>query len=269
MKYLSGFLLILIIGAGPLPGTGAEIQDRLQDGTAGPEMVLIPGACFVMGSPRTEPGHELDEGRHEVCVEDFYLAKYELSFAEYQRFAEATGYDEPDDHGWGRGRLPVIEVSWFDAVAYVEWLSKQTGKQYRLPTEAEWEYAARAGTQTAYWWGEQATHDSANYGLDFCCGSYSEGADRWDYTAPVGSFAANPFGLYDTAGNVSEWVCSEYQFEYQGSETKCPNPGRAHAPVIRGGSWYHGPAGIRSAVRDGFPAHYRHVGLGFRPARSP
>jgi formylglycine-generating enzyme required for sulfatase activity len=181
-------------------------RDRLKDGSQGPEMVWIPAGSFRMGD--LQGGGSSDEKPiHRVSVSRFAIGKYEVTFAEYDKFAQATGRKKPYDEGWGRGNRPVINVSWYDATAYAEWLSKQTGQQYRLPTEAEWEYAARAGTTTKYWWGNTASHEYANYGAE-SWGPLAKGKDRWEYTAPVGSFAANPFGIYDTVGNVWEWTCS-------------------------------------------------------------
>ncbi|MCP3897296.1 SUMF1/EgtB/PvdO family nonheme iron enzyme, partial [Moraxella sp.] len=185
-------------------------RDRLKDGRLGPEMVRIPAGRFRMGD--IQGGGDGDEKPvHRVSVSEFAMGRYEVTFAEYDKFAQATGRKKPDDEGWGRGNRPVINVSWDDAVAYAKWLSQQTGKQYRLPTEAEWEYAARAGTETQYWWGNEIGQNRA---VCDACGS------RWDnkQTAPVGSFAANPFSLYDTVGNVWEWTCSEYEDKYSGKE---------------------------------------------------
>jgi len=223
-------------------------QDRLKYGSLGPEMVKIPAGRFRMGG-------------NDVSVSAFAMGKYEVTFAEYDKFAEATGREKPDDRGWGRGNRPVINVSWYDATAYAEWLSEETGKQYRLPTEAQWEYGARAGTETEYWWGNEIGTNRAN-----CdgCGS------RWDdkQTAPVGSFAPNPFGLYDTAGNVWEWTCSEYESRYSGKEQHCAtNINENKRLSLRGGSWGIDTAGMRSADRNDRRPAGRNGGVGFRLAR--
>ena len=240
----------------------AEI-DAFKDCDFCPEMVRIQGGCFQMGSPMTEKNRDDDERQHRVCVKDFAIGKYEVTFAEYERFAEATGqWVYAHDEGWGQGRRPVINENWQNAMDYASWLSRETGKRYRLPTEAEWEYAARAGTITAYWWGNEIGQNRAN-----CAGCGS----RWDgkQTAPVGSFDPNPFGLYDTVGNVYEWTCSKYTVNYDGSEQKCASRGdslrslRSH----RGGSWSNKPEHVRSAFRNwnglGTTARNR----GFRLAR--
>lgn len=246
----------------PLPFT--SFRDTLKDGTPGPEMVRLPPGSFTMGDADS-PGAD-EKPAHAVRIEHgFAIGKYEVTFAEYDRFAQATGWPLPGDQGWGRGSRPVIGVSWADAVAYTQWLSEQTGKRYRLPSEAEWEYAARAGTTTQYWWGNTVGNNNANCGE---CGS------QWDskQTAPVGSFSANPFGLYDTAGNVREWVQDCYHDSYAGApatgtpawEAGCQDGGRR---VIRGGSWSYGPAFVRAANRGGFNPDFRLLNLGFRLAQ--
>jgi formylglycine-generating enzyme required for sulfatase activity len=163
------------------------------------EMIEIKAGFFQMGNVAGR-GDKDERPVHDVKFQKtFKIGKHEVTFDEYDRFALATGKPLPYDQGWGRGRRPVIYVSWEDANAYTKWLSERTGKRYRLPTEAEWEHAARAATKTDYWWGNEMMKGIAN-----CDGCGSE----WDnkQTAPVGSFKPNPFGLYDTAGNVDEWV---------------------------------------------------------------
>jgi formylglycine-generating enzyme required for sulfatase activity len=211
----AGKLLIVLVGASVLlfgqqkssvswagqagMKPGEVFRDRLKNGSEGPEMVVIPPGKFRMGDIQGKYGKD-ELPVHQVNFQKAFAAsKYEITFAEYDEFAKATGRKLAEDEGWGRGRQPVIYVSWDDAVAYAKWLSEQTGKRYRLPTEAEWEYGARAGAETSYWWGNEVKQGLAN-----CrgCGS------RWDgkQPAPVGSFKPNPFGLYDTAGNVAERV---------------------------------------------------------------
>jgi formylglycine-generating enzyme required for sulfatase activity len=224
-------------------------RDVLKDGSLGPEMVWIPAGRFRMGDIQGD-GENNEEPVHWVSVDKCAMGRYEVTFAEYDKFAKATNRKKPDDEGWGRGNRPVINVSWYDAVAYTEWLSQQTGEQYRLPTEAEWEYAARAGTETKYWWGNTASHEYANYGKDNCCGGLAKGKDRWKYTSPVGSFEPNPFGLYDTVGNVWEWICSEYENKYKGKEKLCLSKSHASYRVLRGGSWVLTPSLTRAADRS-------------------
>ncbi|MCK5524949.1 MAG: SUMF1/EgtB/PvdO family nonheme iron enzyme [Thiomargarita sp.] len=232
-------------------------RDRLKDGGFGPEMVRIPAGRFQMGDIQGG-GYSDEKPVHKVSVSEFAMGRYEVTFAEYDKFAQATGREKPDDRGWGRGNRPVINVSWDDAVAYAEWLSEQTGKEYRLPTGAEWEYAARAGTESKYWWGNTASYEYANYGKDKCCDGLAKGKDRWKYTSPVGSFSANPFGFYDTVGNVWEWTCSEYESQYNGEEKRCTGENRR--PVIRGSTG-------RAAIRLLNSHDYRSSEVGFRLAR--
>jgi formylglycine-generating enzyme required for sulfatase activity len=233
---------------------GTIFRDSLADGSFGPEMVWIPAGSFRMGD--IQGGRINEQPVHRVSVDKFAMGKFEVTFAEYDKFAEATGRKKPDDRGWGRGNRPVINVSWHDATAYAKWLSDQTGKQYRLPTEAEWEYAARAGTETKYWWGNDIDKSKANYSRNL------------GKTSPVGSYAANQFGLYDTSGNVWEWICSEYEYKYKGKEKVCINKNSNKNPLLRGGSWYEVPSSLRAAYRyykfpDIYSFHY-----GFRLVRA-
>ncbi|HEW98674.1 MAG: hypothetical protein DRR16_24035 [Candidatus Parabeggiatoa sp. nov. 3] len=226
---------------------GKVFRDRLKDGSLGPEMVWIPEGRFKMGDIQGG-GYFNEKPVHWVSVKKFAMGRYEITFAEYDKFAKATSRKKPSDQGWGRGNRPVINVSWLDVTAYAKWLSKQTGQQYRLPTEAQWEYAARAGTKTKYWWGNDLGKNRA--ACDGCGAKW--GWDAKHMTAPVGSFAANPFGLYDTAGNVWEWTCSEYENRYKGKEMKCLSNNRANDNslfVLRGGSWLSDAVRMRSVDR--------------------
>jgi formylglycine-generating enzyme required for sulfatase activity len=231
--------------------------------TVKPDMVTIPAGKYMMGSPEDEPDRDANEHRQEVVIErPFLMGRYEVTFDEYEIFARVTGRIVPDDGGWGRGRRPVVNVSWGDAIAYAEWLSARTGHRYRLPTEAEWEYAARAGTATRYWWGDEMRSGMAN-----CNGCGGSGEHS---TAPVGSFPANAFGLHDTAGNVWEWTCSPYAGRYAGLERQCfdeDEHGQRSLRTIRGGSWKYGPPWARSANRSMNAPALRSDNLGFRLVR--
>ncbi len=223
-----------------------------------PEMVVIPAGSFMMGGLIETPVHR-------VRVKAFAIGKYEVTFAEYDACVAAGGCNghRPKDEGWGRGRRPVINVSWNHAKAYVSWLSRKTGKRYRLPSEAEWEYAARAGTTTAYHWGDGIGRNNANCGG---CGS------RWDNrrTAPVGSFRPNRFGLHDVLGNLTEWVEDCWHPNYSGA----PSDGRAWTSagcgkrIFRGGTFGSKPLTIRSASRFGYDPALRGSIAGFRVART-
>lgn len=225
-----------------------------------PKMVRIPPGKFLMGSPENEAGRWDAEGpQHEVTISNaFEIGKYPVTFDEYDLFAKATKRKLPNDQGWGRSQRPVINVSWHDAQDYVKWLSGQTGKPYRLPTEAEWEYAARANTQTRYWWGDDIDTNNAVYNTT--------------QTEPVGSFKANAFGLYDTAGNVWEWVQDCWHENYNnapkdGSAWLEVNGGNCDRRVVRGGSWDNDPRLLRSAYRNWGSTDYAIYFLGFRIAR--
>jgi formylglycine-generating enzyme required for sulfatase activity len=234
-------------------------RDRLKDGSLGPKMVWIKGGSFRMGD--IQGGGDSDEKPvHSVSVRRFAMERYEVTFAEYDKFAEATGRKKPNDRGWGRGNRPVINVSWDDATAYANWLSQQTGHTYRLPTEAQWEYAARAGTTTKYWWGNNIGSNKAN-----CYGNYC--GDKFRYTAPVGSFSPNPFGLYDTVGNVWEWTCSEYENRYNGKESKCIRQNSGSLRALRGGAWSFKPRYVRAAFRLRDSRDDRYVTVGLRLSR--
>jgi formylglycine-generating enzyme required for sulfatase activity len=231
---------------------GKVFQDRLKDGSLGPKMVVIPAGSFRMGDIQGG-GDDDEQPVHRVSVGKFAMGVYEVTFAEYDKFAEADGRTKPDDRGWGRGNRPVINVSWNDATAYTKWLSNQTGKKYRLPTEAEWEYAARAGTETKYWWGNEIDESKANYDWNL------------SKTSPVGNYKANQFGLYDTVGNVWEWTCSEYEGKYNGKEKQCVTT--ANRLSLRGGSWDDDAWFVRSAYRVRLTPTDRIFVVGFRVSR--
>ena len=228
-----------------------------------PEMVVIPAGRFWMGCVSGRDCDDSEQPVHEVRVESFELGKYEVTFEEYDRFTAATGRERANDRGWGRGRRPVINVSWTDAVAYTRWLSEQTGERYRLPTAAEWEYAARAGAVTKYSWGNEIGSNLANCNG---CGS------QWDkeQTAPVGSFGPNRWGLHDLHGNVWEWVQDCWNESYQGAPTNGSawESGDCSQRVLRGGSWDFNPRYLRSAYRVGYTAASRYLNSGFRVART-
>jgi len=198
---------------------------------------------------------------HTVCVNGFWMGKYEVTFAQYDRFCEETGREKPDDEGWGRGNRPVIKVNWHDAQAFAKWLSKKTGYKFRLPTEAEWEYACRSGGKKVKYGTSTGdlSHDLANYWG-------KGGRDKWEYTAPVGSFPPNELGIYDMCGNVWEWCEDVYSSDAYKHHNR-NNPiytGRGSCRVIRGGSWPHGPGSLRCVDRgDSLPSD-RHFGVGFR-----
>ena len=224
-----------------------------------PEMVVIPVGSFQMGS---NDGDDVENPVHPVRLKSFAIGRYEVTFDEYDQFAEALGKLKPDDNDWGRGKRPVINVSWEDAVAYALWLSTATGKHYRLPTEAEWEYAARAGTTSDYYW------DGQGEAKDFAW--FYENSEA--KTQPVGKKKPNAFGLYDMSGNVWEWVQDCWHDSYDkaprdGSAWQEPDNGDCPRRVVRGGSWFYRPAGLRSANRSWGSPDYRGTIIGFRLAQ--
>ncbi|NBC33652.1 MAG: SUMF1/EgtB/PvdO family nonheme iron enzyme [Alphaproteobacteria bacterium] len=221
-----------------------------------PEMVPLPAGQFMMGSEE----YDDEKPPHKVTIGNrFAVGRYPVTFAEYDRFVAATGANAPNDEGWGRERRPVITVSWEDAQAYVAWLSRETGKPYRLLSEAEWEYACRAGTTTTYSWTDDITPERANYN--------DSGHDK---TMPVGSYPANPWGLYDMHGNVWEWVEDRWHDSYEGApdDGSAWTTGDSGARVLRGGSWVNNPEYLRSAIRSRDAPGVRNLDAGFRVART-
>lgn len=232
----------------------------LQDAPYAPELVVIPAGEFWMGSGEGERGSSDDERpRHRVTLASFALGRFPVTFGEYDYHCDEMGWDSVLDNDWGRGKHPVINVYWNDTLRYSDWLSDKTGKLYRLPSEAEWEYACRAGTTTPYWWGDRSEPGrSGNY--SFFVGGTTE----------VGRYPPNPFGLYDMSGNVREWVddvwCDNYMsVPRDGSSNKEGNAGRR---VVRGGSWGDDPSDVRSASRDSYTKGYGYIYHGFRVART-
>ena len=241
---------------------GSTFRDVLRSGGEGPEMVVIPAGRFLMGCLSDDDScvdRELPV-REVTIAAPFALSVYEVTFDDYDRFTDSGTVG---DAGWGRARRPVINVRWTMARAYVAWLSEQTGEEYRLPTEAEWEYAARAGATTQYAWGNAIGTNLAN-----CkeCGS------EWDgrRTAPVGSFAPNAYGLHDMHGNVLEWVEDCVNDSYFGA----PTDGRAWlrgdcaSRIARGGAWNYASKFARAGFRFTIPAGFYLDYVGFRVART-
>ena len=258
----------------PAPASGANSSavagagQVFKDCAECPEMVVIPAGRFLMGSPVSEAGRNADEGPQRwVDVPRFAMGRFEVT----QRQWEAVMGSNPSHFRACGPDCPVENVSWNDAHDFVRRLSQRTGQSYRLPSEAEWEYAARVGSTTAYPWGERASRDHANHGADNCCSGRAEGRDRWVETAPVGQFPANAFGLHDMHGNISEWVQDVWHDSYAGA----PSDGSAWLTggnqtrrVLRGGSWDNSPRDLRSADRFGGAPDYRYIDAGFRIART-
>lgn len=258
-----------------------------------PEMVRIESGCFAMGSAPSEAGRDDNEPRHPVCVEAFSISRYEVTRGQYAVFVSESGRETPDhcqtysDGGWrslaGRSwrdpgyaqsdEHPVACVSRDDALAYAEWLSEREGRRYRLPTESEWEYAARAGSTTARPWGNDAGRACVwgNVGDRALRRHYRNWSwtthpcdDGHAHTAPVGSYRVSLYGVHDMAGNVWEWTCSSYAPAYRGAQSHCT--ARDRNGVVRGGSWSNSPRWVRSAARFENRADARFDLVGFRLA---
>ena len=249
-------------------------EDRqMSENVVPPEMVIIPAGSFLMGSPDSEPRRMKYEGpQHRVTIRPFALARTQVTFAQYDVFATATGRERPGDYDMGRAERPVIWVSWDDAVAYCRWLGKHTGKHYRLPTEAEWEYACRAGTVTPFNTGDCIDTYLANYD-----GTYYDN-DRFGgrtgvylkKTEPVASYPPNPWGLHDMHGNVLEWTEDCWNDNYEGapSDGSAWRHGDCERRVQRGGAYLFNAGAQRSADRLRMPHAESCCYSGFRVART-
>jgi formylglycine-generating enzyme required for sulfatase activity len=256
--------------------TSITTRDSLQKGSQIPEMVQIPAGRFRMGNTQGQ-GDDDEQPVHWVSIKRFAMSRYEVTFAQYDNFAQATGRKKPNDEGWGRGNQPVINVSQEDATAYAQWLTQQSGQKYRLPTEAEWEYAARAKTKTVRYWGNDPDQ-ACDYANVWDKTSQKENpnwkwtahncADGYAHTAPVGRFKPNAFGLFDMLGNVWEWVCSEYEETYSGKEQSCVKGNNLDSLyIVRGGSWSVGPRLVRAALRGRDVPGNSSYHVGFRIVR--
>jgi formylglycine-generating enzyme required for sulfatase activity len=234
-----------------------------------PQMVIIPAGEFTMGSPPSEQ-YRGAEAQHRVTIAyPFAVSKFEITFEQWDACVkDGGGGYRPDDQGWGRGKRPVMNISWENAKTYVAWLSQKTAKAYRLLSESEWEYAARAGTTTPFSYGSRLTPGAANYngGVE---GAAPSKLNR-QKTVPIGSFPANAFGLNDMQGNVSEWVEDCWHDEY---DEKAPTDGSAwldgdcNGRVVRGGSWEDSEGELRSAARTGGAKNDQFYTDGLRIAR--
>ncbi len=261
-------------------GGGLKPGESFRDLDAGPEMVVVPAGKFLMGSSdsaiaaltKAHGDYFKDEApQHEVTIpRPFAVGRYAVTFDEWDAAVAAGSVSyKPADQGWGRGRRPVINVSWDDAQAYIKWLSSKTGQTYRLLSEAEWEYCCRAGTTTHFWWGDEISTEQANYNGNYTFGKGSKGEYR-QKTVPVDSFQPNPWGLYQVHGNVWEWCADCWNDNYHNA----PTDGSAWATgdcgrrVLRGGSWFNYPQHLRAAYRYRYLAGYRDGNCGFRVART-
>jgi formylglycine-generating enzyme required for sulfatase activity len=255
----------------PAPSKSAEPKDTFRDCPECPEMVVVPAGSFMMGSPESEAERRIDEGpqRKATIERPFAVGKYEVTFAEWDACVAAGACKHnPRDQGWGRGTRPVINVSWDDiGKEYLPWLSRKTGKSYRLLTEMEWEYAARAGTTTPFSTGRTITTDQANFNGNYIYRGSTKGQNRRK-SVEVGSFQPNAFGLHDMHANVWEWVDDCYKDSYAGAPTAGSASVSGCSRVLRGGSWSNGPGDLRSANRRRELSDTRNSLFGFRVGRT-
>jgi Uncharacterized conserved protein len=238
-----------------------EFQDTLKDRGMGPVMIWIPAGSFLMGSPGTSISNE-ERPQHRVKVKRFAISKYEITFADYDKYVAATGHSAPDDLYMEHMTTPVFLVKWDDAYNYAKWLSQQTGQKYRLPSEAEWEYAASGGQNSPFWWGFSEEPGKAHC---FTCDS------KFDPRKPtkIGAFPQNQFGLHDTAGNVAEWVYDCWHDNYTGApaDGSVWEGGGCSQRIARGGSYISPQQSIRTAKRDKFKSDSGYDHIGFRLVR--
>ncbi len=250
-------------------------ETPITDQVTGMELVFIKGGCYDMGDSAGD-GDSNERPVHEVCVNDFYMGKYDVTNEQFRKFRPDHNSGSFEGLSLNGNKQPAVFVSWYDAVDFAKWLSEKTGQTYRLPTEAEWEYAARGGTKTKYFWGNNP---------DDAC-KYANVADltakkRWNkwtafycddkflVSSPVGSFQPNGYGLYDMLGNVWQWCEDVYN---SSAYTRLPknNPvyeGSGEYHVERGGGWSNGPLGVRVSHRVSLTPEFGHHALGFRLVR--
>jgi formylglycine-generating enzyme required for sulfatase activity len=258
-------ILLLAAAAAGVRGTVAQPADApkpgevFRDCTDCAEMVVVPSGDFEMGGgdlPFEKPQHKVS------LANPFAIGRNEITFDEWDLCYSAGGCKHrPDDHGWGRGKQPVIDVSWDDAKGFLAWLSRTTGKTYRLPSEAEWEYAARAGTLTPFWWGRDVGKGNAN--CEGCAGGPTA------RTMPSRSFRPNAFGLYDTSGNAAEWVedCWNETYRNAPRDGSAWTSGDCQLRVLRGGSFTSKPNAVHSTSRFRYDHDVRYYANGFRAVR--
>lgn len=279
----AALLVLMLLAGGCAP---SHLRNRgsgtFRDCPTCEPMRVIPAGQFLMGSPENEPGRQPSEGpRHRVSIASaFAIGIHDVTVAEYRHFVEATAYAprnrrcdwrHPTAHGKPMKQTPedpVVCVSWNDARAYAKWLSHASGHTYRLPTEAEWEYAARAGSTSARPWGPDSDPNRANIGTQTCCGPRVSGGDRWAYTSPVGSFPPNAFGLFDMIGDVWQWTLDCGSADYSRPAAPPSDRMACATHVVRGGGWFHPPEMARSAARAADDSNLRAADIGFRVVRA-
>ena len=242
------------------------LQDTLKNGSLGPKLAIIPAGTGVVGGEELIPFKNHSPQHKVISTQEYAMGVAEITFAEYDAFCKSTFTHCPDDNGWGREDQPVINVSWLDAMDYTEWLSEQTNQIYRLPSEAEWEYAARGGTSTNYWWGDEYIQ-----GIDHCdrdLGGCPEGTEI-SKPGPAGRFKANSFGLFDVTSNLLEWVldcyCSDHRRATNTMEARLD--GNCGEKIFKGSSWLTAQPYVHIFTREGINSDYKSREIGFRVLR--
>lgn len=257
-RYFLSSLLVLVCLSGCASLTFTKPTPDYIEPTTGMEFVFVEGGQFMMGDSFGD-GNKSELPVHQVTLDGFAVGMHEVTFDQYDKFCDATGIEKPSDEEWGRGNRPVINVSWHDANAFAEWLSKQNKQKFNLPSEAQWEYFARAGTTGRYWMGNKIGKNAAQ--CDNCINKFEP-----KQTVPVGSFRPNPWGIYDTAGNVNEWCQDNRHKNYQGAPDDS-SPwlnGSNRRARYRGGSWSTDANWLRSASRDYEGKNQKYNDIGFR-----
>lgn len=238
--------------------------DKLSDGTSGPQLSVIPAGKGIAGEEYTTSTGYLGPQRSIQNSKAFATTRAEITFAQYDKFANATNRALPDDRGWGRGDMPVINVSWMDATAYAKWLTDQTNQYYRLPSETEWEYAARAGSKTVYWWGDHYIQSKEHCDRDIGgCTAGTEAAQPW----ASGRYNANRYGLYDVTSNVAEWVLDCDDEKTRLNDTTPVKTGNCENRIVKGGSYSDRAHNTRLSARDALSIDAKYPSVGFRLVR--
>lgn len=246
----------------------ARQEELLKYGIRESDWLVICEGDYLMGSPEMEKDRFSNEQQHEVHVERFEMLKTPITFEMFDIFCDDVRQARPVDEKWGRENRPVINITYWGAMEYCHWLSKRTGENIRLPTEAEWEFACRAGTTTPFWNGETIGTDQANFDGSYTYNGSEKGVTLGK-TTPVDTFEPNPWGLYDMHGNVWEWCASIFDDEYKGLELEDAgySVDDIGTRVVRGGSWHNVPGGLRSASRNKLRPSYHYLRVGFRVVR--
>jgi formylglycine-generating enzyme required for sulfatase activity len=246
--------------------TPVYFQDILQVGSQGPKLAIIPKGVGVVGGANFR-SFQNQSPQHKVILDhEFAMGVAEVTFEEYDLFCATTKIKCPYDKGWGRGKQPVMNISWLEAVAYTEWLSKQTNESYRLPSEAEWEYAARGGSTTKFWWGDEYIQ-----GMDHCDRDLGSCPAGTEISRPglAGRFKANPFGLFDVTSNLYEWVldCDSPNHDGASNTMEARLNGDCSLRISKGSSWLNPQPYVHLSKRMGIETDYKNRSLGFRVLR--